>query len=87
MANKKMNPSDFEEKDSTWESFVEIITSCIKIGIFCGCVYIFKEIFCLVQDLLYIINGESADIINLVILPIVILLILAGCAMIFLRKL
>jgi len=87
MANKKLGPSDFEEKDTTWESFIEIITACIKIGIFCACIFIFKEIFCLIQDLFYMIDGQSADIINLTILPVVILIILAGCAMLFLRKL
>lgn len=86
MADKKINPSDFEENDSNWESFLEIITSCIKIGIFCSCIFIFKQIFCLVQDLFYMIDGQSADIIYLIILLIAILFILAGCAVFFLRK-
>ena len=70
----------YDESDSTWYSFVEIITSGVKVGVFCMCIYILKEIFLLINDLYFVVENQTIDIIKLELIPAGILLILACCA-------
>ena len=70
----------YDDSDSTWYSFVEIITSGVKVGVFCMCIYILKEIFLLINDLYFVVENQTIDIIKLELIPASILLLLAGCA-------
>ena len=70
----------YDDSDSTWYSFVEIITSGVKVGVFCMCIYILKEIFLLINDLYFVVENQTIDIIKLELIPAGILLIMAGCA-------
>ncbi len=70
----------YDESDSTWYSFVEIISSGIKVGVFCMCIYILKEIFLLINDLYFVVENQTIDIIKLELIPASILLIMAGFA-------
>ncbi len=84
--SKKINPQDFEDKDTIWESFIEIATSLIKVAIFCVCLYIIKEIFLLLNDVYHIIQGQSLEIVQMATLPIGILFVLGVAAVYFMRK-
>lgn len=78
--NKPLNLKDFEEQDNQWESFIEILSSGLKLGVFCACIYIIKEIFMLANDMYSCVEYQTIDIIKLELIPAGILLLLAACA-------
>ena len=71
----------YEENDSAWDSFIEIVTAGIKVGVFCICIYILKEVFMLANDLFFVVRTQNLDIIMLEIIPFLILVSLAGAAL------
>ncbi len=76
--NKTPNKIEtYDDSDSTWYSFVEIIVSGMKVGIFCICIYILKEIFMLINDLYLLVEDQTIDIIKLELIPAGVLLLMA----------
>ena len=78
--NKKQrqNVQNFKkyDDDSAWSSFIEIISSGIKVGIFCICIYILKEICVMAYDLFFVVSMQDADVIMLVLVPFLIIVLL-----------
>lgn len=70
----------YEENDSAWDSFIEIVTAGIKVGVFCLGIYILKEVFVLANDLLFVIQAQNTDVLLLGMVPFLILVPLAGIA-------
>lgn len=79
--NKPFELNNFDDKDNTVESIIEILSAIIKVGVFCTCIYILKEIFLLANDMCFIMKTQNIDIISLEIIPFLILLILASFAL------
>ncbi len=79
--NKPFELNNFDDKDNTVESIIEILSAIIKVGVFCTCIYILKEIFLLANDMYFIMKTQNIDIISLEIIPFLILLILASFAL------
>lgn len=79
--NKPLQLNNFDERDNTWESIVEMLSAIIKVGVFCTCIYILKEIFLLANDMFYIMETQNIDVISLEIIPFLVLLILASFAL------
>ena len=75
---QKQNVQDFKkyDDDSAWSSFIEIISSGIKVGIFCICIYILKEICVMAYDLFFVVSMQDADVIMLVLVPFLIIVFL-----------
>lgn len=84
--NKPFDIRNYEERDTTWESFVEILSSGVKVGVFCTCIYILKEIFMLANDLYFVVESQNLDVITLEIIPFGILFILACFALWIMAK-
>ena len=38
--NKPFELNNFDDKDNTVESIIEILSAIIKVGVFCTCIYI-----------------------------------------------
>ena len=81
LQNKPFDLKKYEENDSAWDSFIEIVTAGIKVGVFCICIYILKEVFMLANDLFFVVQTQNLDIIMLEIIPFLILVCLAGAAL------
>lgn len=81
LQNKPFDLKKYEENDSAWDSFIEIVTAGIKVGVFCICIYILKEVFMLANDLFFVVQTQNLDIIMLEIIPFLILVSLAGAAL------
>ncbi len=81
LQNKPFDLKKYEENDSAWDSFIEIVTAGIKVGVFCICIYILKEVFMLANDLFFVVRTQNLDIIMLEIIPFLILVSLAGAAL------
>ena len=79
--NKPFELNNFDDKDNTVESIIEILSAIIKVGVFCTCIYILKEIFLLANDMCFIMKTQNIDIISLEIIPFLILLTLASFAL------
>lgn len=79
--NKPLQLNKSEERDDTFESVLELFAYSVKVGVFCICVYILREIFLLANDMYYIMATQNIDIISLEIIPFLVLLILACCAL------
>lgn len=79
--NKPLQLNKSEERDDTFESVLELFAYGVKVGVFCACVYILREIFLLANDMYYIMATQNIDIISLEIIPFLVLLILACCAL------
>lgn len=79
--NKPFELNNFDDRDNTIESIIEMLSAIIKVGVFCGCIYILKEIFLLANDMCFIMKTQNIDIISLEIIPFLILLILASFAL------
>ena len=43
--NKPLQLNNFDERDNTWESIVEMLSAVIKVGVFCTCIYIKKYFY------------------------------------------
>lgn len=84
--NKPLDLKDYEERDTAWDSFIEIISSGIKVGVFCTCIYILKEIFLLANDLYFVVESQNLDIISLQLIPFGILILLACAALWIMAK-
>lgn len=76
----KPNNNVDDDNNLTLASFVEIFTACLKVAIFITCVYVLKEIFFLINELFLCVDDISFDVLKVQVIPVIVLLILAGCA-------
>ncbi len=85
--NQSMNkPLEFEENDSSWDSFVEIISSGLRVGLFCGCIYILKEICVLGYEMHCWFDNQPINCVVIELITAGILIILAIAAFIVMHK-
>ncbi len=84
--NNENKPLEFDENESSWDSFVEIISSGLRIGLFCGCIYILKEVLVMGYQIQCCLNNTPINSVVIELITATILVILAISAFIVMHN-
>lgn len=84
--NIENKPIEFDDGESSWDSFIEIISSGLRIGVFCCCIYILKEICVLAYEIHCCLRDMPMDCVVIQAVTAGILIILAISAFVVMYK-
>ena len=76
----------YDYNDSTFNSFMEIITSAIKVSFFCIVICVVKELLNFITDIILKNNLAYYEAIKFLVIPSILILFLAIWALIIFKK-
>ena len=87
MLNDKIyNRKKYDDSDTTFASFMEIITAGIKALFFCICVYVLQEVLNFIVDVFFNIEGHYLEIVKCQVIPMTLLIVLSLYALYVINK-